>query len=285
MENVLVAGTATNPGKNDYNEDRAVVYKNLPEDPTVAFFAIYDGHGGIEASTYCQKHLHTTVASQDCYATDKKKALVEGFKATDKKFLKKLEDSGCTANVVLISDGGKKIYCANAGDSRCVLSEKGKAVPLSEDHKPGNANEQKRIKAADHTVEVENALVEGKRLQIHRIDGQIAVSRSIGDGDYKDSESLPQEKQAITCVPDIVEREVKTNDEFLVLACDGLWDVMDNQDVVDFVKKKLAKTKEVNDAALNTIADELVKYAVNDKKSPDNVTAVIVQLPKPPKKK
>jgi len=280
----LIVGTNSNQGKNDYNEDRLVSFKSLPEDPTVAFFAVFDGHGGAEAATYCQKHLPTTVVAQELWATSKSKALIEGFKATDKKFLKKLEDSGCTANVVVITDGGKKIIVANAGDSRCILSSGGKAVALSEDHKPGNPVEIKRIKAAEHTVETENVLVEGKRIQIHRIDGQIAVSRSIGDGDFKDNDELPPEKQAISCVPDIVEREVKPNDQFLVLACDGLWDVMENQEVVDFVSKRISKTSNLNDGSLSQIAEDLMKFAITDKKSSDNVSGIIVQLPKKPKK-
>jgi len=279
----LIVGTSTNPGKNDYNEDRLTVFKTLPEDPTIAFFAIYDGHGGSEAATYCQKHLHTTIVSQDTWATSKTRACVEGFKTADKKFLKKLEDSGACANVAIVTDGGKKIIVANAGDSRCILSSGGKAVALSEDHKPGNPNEIKRIKAADHTVETENVLIEGKRIQIHRIDGQISISRSIGDGDFKD-EDLAPEKQAISCVPDIIEREFTAKDQFLVMACDGLWDVMDNQEVVDFVSKRLSKTSNLNDGSLSQIADDLVKYAINDKKSSDNVTAIIVHLPKKAKK-
>jgi len=275
----VFAGSHSNKGKNDYNEDRAVILKPLPEDPSSFFFAVYDGHGGTAASTYCQKHLHEHVATHEKYASNKKEAFIEGYKVTDKKFLKKLEDCGTTAVSCLLTQDAKKIIVANAGDSRCILASGGKAVAISEDHKPSNPNEKKRIKEADHTVEIETVLQDGKRFQLARVDGQIAVSRAIGDGDFKDGDG-PPESQAITCVPDVFEREVKPNDQFLVLACDGLWDVMENQEVVDFINKLLSKAKTVTDELLSQICEQLTTHAVNNKGSPDNVTAVIVALPK-----
>jgi len=282
MEQVF-AGSHSNKGKNEYNEDRSVVLKPLPEDNASCFFAVYDGHGGTAASTFCQKHLHTLVATHERYGTNKKEAFVEGYKATDKKFLKKMEDCGSTAVSCLLTDSAKKIVVANAGDSRCILASGGKAVAISEDHKPSNPNEKKRIKEAEHTVETETILQDGKRYQLSRVDGQIAVSRAIGDGDFKDGDG-PPETQAITCVPDVYERDVKPNDQFLVLACDGLWDVMENQEVVDFINKLLSKAKTVTDELLNQISEQLTTHAVNNKGSPDNVTVVIVVLPKKPKK-
>ena len=87
--------------------------------------------------------------------------------------------AGTTANVVLISE--KEIYCVNSGDSRSVLCRGGKAVGLSEDHKPGNPGELKRIENAGHMVEDD------------RVDGNLALSRAIGDFQYKDNEKLKPE--------------------------------------------------------------------------------------------
>jgi len=279
---LMFAGYATEKGNNNYNEDRYTLLKSIPEDPSSAFFAIYDGHGGEHASTYCAKHMLNNVVNHSSYANNKSHALIEGFKETDKAFLKKLEDSGSTANVVLIDVSNKKLYCANTGDSRSVLSCKKKAVPLSEDHKPGQASEKKRIVAANHTVEREQALVRGKRIPIDRVDGQVAVSRAIGDGDFKDLTDAPAENQAITCVPDIKERDIGSKDEFVVIACDGVWDVMKNQDVVDYVHKRLYSSKEpITDEKVTLVAQQLVNYAINDKESPDNVTAVIAVFQHP----
>jgi len=109
------------------------------------------------------------------------------------------------------------------------------------------------------------------------------VSRAIGDGDFKDFEDAPPEKQAITCVPDVKERDINTKDEFVVVACDGLWDVMKNQEVVDFVYKQLYKdSKEpLSDERVTNAAQQLVNYAIKEKESPDNVTAVIVAFVHP----
>jgi len=282
---LLYAGFASEKGNNNYNEDRYTLLKSLPEDPTSAFFAIYDGHGGDKASTYCAKHIHTNVVNHSSYANNKSYALKEGFKDTDKGFLRKLEDSGSTANAVLIDLSNKKIFCANTGDSRSVLSSKKKAVPLSEDHKPGSTSEKKRIVAASHTVEREQVLVRGKRIAIDRVDGQVGVSRAIGDGDFKDLPDAPPENQAITCVPDIKERDIGSKDQFIVVACDGVWDVMKNQEVVDYVYKQLYSAKEpVTDDKVTMAAQQLVNYAINHKESPDNVTAVIVVFQHPSSK-
>jgi serine/threonine protein phosphatase PrpC len=81
-------------------------------------------------------------------------------------------DAGCTANVVLITD--KKIYCANAGDSRSVMSKGGNAVEMSKDHKPDSEDEKKRIEEA------------GGYVMGGRTNGVLSLSRAIGDFDYKD---------------------------------------------------------------------------------------------------
>jgi len=88
-----------------------------------------------------------------------------------------LDCIGCTANVIFVEDM-KKIYIANAGDSRCVLARGGKAIPLSFDHKPDNEEERDRIEKAGSTI------VEG------RVDGNLNLSRSLGDLKYKTNKSL-----------------------------------------------------------------------------------------------
>jgi protein phosphatase PTC2/3 len=85
-------------------------------------------------------------------------------------------ESGCTATIVLITRD--RIYCANAGDSRTIMSEKGATVPLSFDHKPDNEGEKSRIEAAGGTVE--NG----------RVDGNLAVSRALGDFELKNNEKV-----------------------------------------------------------------------------------------------
>ena len=121
-----------------------------------------------------------------------------------------LDSKGCTANVVMIKDN--VIYCANAGDSRAVVCCNGVAENLSEDHKPDDKIEKDRIYKAGSTVQ------EG------RVDGNLNLSRSIGDLKHKQVAGLTPAEQPITCVPDIKVRKVKEGDEFIVLACDGIWE-------------------------------------------------------------
>jgi len=117
-----------------------------------------------------------------------------------------------------------KIICANAGDSRSVLAQKGKAVELSHDHKPDNPLEKDRIMKAGGEI------IEG------RINGNINLSRAIGDLDYKQNANLKPDLQLIISKPDIIEMLYSREDkDFIVMGCDGIWEIKTNQEIVDFV--------------------------------------------------
>lgn len=121
-----------------------------------------------------------------------------------------LTAKGCTANVIMIK--GDVIYCANAGDSRAVISNRGIAENLSEDHKPEDKIERDRIYKAGSVI------TEG------RVDGNLNLSRSIGDLKHKMVANLTPAEQPITCVPDVKIRKMKAGDDFIVMACDGIWE-------------------------------------------------------------
>ena len=127
--------------------------------------------------------------------------------------------TGCTATVVLICKDA--IFCANAGDSRTILGRSSKTnsvEALSEDHKPDNAEEKARIEAAGGFVE-EN-----------RVNGSLNLSRSLGDFEYKSNPKKSYKEQMVTCDPEVrcVQRQ-PSHDEFIILACDGIWDCVDNE--------------------------------------------------------
>jgi protein phosphatase PTC2/3 len=107
----------------------------------------------------------------------------------------------------------KKIYCANAGDSRSVISVAGTAHQLSEDHKPDNDSEKTRIEKA------------GGYVMGGRTNGVLSLSRAIGDFDYKDMQKDPKD-HIITARPEITERELTKDTEFIICACDGIWDCL-----------------------------------------------------------
>jgi len=114
------------------------------------------------------------------------------------------------------------VYCSNAGDARGVISEKGRAIELSKDHKPDLPSERSRVLAAGHFVE------DG------RVDGIIAISRAIGDWEYKSTQMAP-DKMAVSGNPDISKTPISKDTEFIICACDGIWDCMTSQQACDFV--------------------------------------------------
>ncbi|KAI6657032.1 Phosphatase 2C gamma [Oopsacas minuta] len=179
-------------------------------------------------------------------------------------------DSGTTAVVCVIYKGD--IIVANAGDSRCVLSRQGEAYPLSFDHKPTDIEELKRIDKAGGTVGLDG-----------RVNSGLNLSRAIGDHIYKLNKELPLQEQMISALPDINSTTLQSGDSFILLACDGIFNVMDNQEAITFVQNRLDKinlSKE-GPSALARICEELCQGCLaddtnNDGSGCDNMTAIIV---------
>jgi len=186
-------------------------------------------------------------------------------------------DSGCTAVVALLR--GNELFVANAGDSRCVVCRDGKAIEMSFDHKPEDTPERDRIENAG-----------GKVTPDGRVNGGLNLSRAIGDHAYKTNKNLPLQDQMISPVPDIRTLHIDpTKDSYIVLACDGIWNSLTSQEVVDFVSEridKLCSTEEQPDPStvhLKSICEELFEHCLapdtmNDGTGMDNMTAVIVKL-------
>eukprot|EP00658_Telonema_sp_P-2_P043888 TRINITY_DN31763_c0_g1_i1.p1 TRINITY_DN31763_c0_g1~~TRINITY_DN31763_c0_g1_i1.p1 ORF type:complete len:351 (+),score=66.79 TRINITY_DN31763_c0_g1_i1:148-1200(+) len=177
--------------------------------------------------------------------------------------------SGCTAVVALLDQ--TRIVVANCGDSRAVLSRAGQAVPLSFDHKPSDACERARIcKAGGFLTEANGH---------HRINGNLNLSRALGDLKYKQSAHLGWAEQMITSCPDLVEEALTSQDEFVIMACDGVWDLMSNQEAVDYVGSRLAEGVEPT-----LICEQLFDHCITqDPKmarglGADNMTCIIVKL-------
>jgi len=147
-----------------------------------------------------------------------------------------------------------------------MLSSKGAAVPLSFDHKPTNSGEFERIHKA------------GGFVQFGRVNGNLALSRAIGDFEFKQNANLKAEDQIVTVNPDIIERKIEPDDEFIVLACDGIWDCLSNQEVVSFVRERIAANR-----PLGLICEDLMERCLAPSSHAvgvgcDNMTVVIVGL-------
>ncbi|KAJ6088324.1 Protein phosphatase 2C [Penicillium sp. IBT 16267x] len=247
------------------NEDN----KPTPPDQRLAFFGVYDGHGGDKVALFTGENLHKIVAKQEAFAKgDIEQAMKDGFLATDRAILEdpKYEEevSGCTASTSIISKN--KIWVANAGDSRSVLGVKGRAKPLSFDHKPQNEGEKARISAA------------GGFVDFGRVNGNLALSRAIGDFEFKKSPELSPEQQIVTAYPDVTVHEVTPDDEFLVIACDGIWDCQSSQAVVEFVRRGIAAKQDLYRICENMMDNCLASNSETGGVGCDNMTMTVIGL-------
>lgn len=176
------------------------------------------------------------------------------------------KDSGCTAVVALLHE--KDLYVANAGDSRCVVCRSGKALEMSFDHKPEDQIEFDRIQKAGGRVTLDG-----------RVNGGLNLSRAIGDHGYKTNKKLPPEEQMISALPDIKKITIGPEDEFMVLACDGIWNFMTSDDVVEFVQERIADpTKKLSEICEEMFDYCLAPHTKGDGTGCDNMTAIIVQF-------
>ncbi|OQR69835.1 putative protein phosphatase 2C 4-like, partial [Tropilaelaps mercedesae] len=174
--------------------------------------------------------------------------------------------SGSTAVVALLK--GDVLTVANAGDSRAVLCREGKAIDLSVDHKPEDAAERTRIERAG-----------GKVTGDGRVNGGLNLSRAIGDHVYKQNEDLTLQEQMISPLPDVQTIMLdRSKDNFLVLACDGIWNCMTSQEVCDFVTACLRHGDNVGKICEQLFRKCIAPDTSGDGTGCDNMTCIIVRL-------
>ncbi|PCH34485.1 protein serine/threonine phosphatase 2C, partial [Wolfiporia cocos MD-104 SS10] len=158
---------------------------------------------------------------------------------------------------------------ANAGDSRAVLGVKGMAKKLSVDHKPRNSSgyvSMERIKAASGYVLME------------RVNGDLSLTRALGDFRYKDNALLPPEAQIITADPEITEHDITDDDEFLVVACDGIWECLGSQKVVNAVRLLVSEGNELSEVCERICDLCLAPGTRGYDYGFDNMTIIVVAL-------
>jgi len=239
----LSISEASIQGRRRTQEDRHIAFESLESHPEIALFGVFDGHNGDACAEYCRSHIHKTISNKINKGVLTANALRQAFIDTDDAFLAQSEatplDAGCTAVVAVYNRVTGTLITANCGDARCLVSRGGVAEVLTIDHKPDVPSEKQRIEAA------------GRMVRENRLDGCLAVSRALGDLSLKreyDAESgfkrVPPDRFALTPVPHIVESHVTPDHNFIVLACDGLFDVMSNQEVVDWITARLKEDEE-----------------------------------------
>ncbi|KAK1276660.1 putative protein phosphatase 2C 8 [Acorus gramineus] len=275
-------GSASVCGRRREMEDTVAVSPALigggASSETYDFFGVYDGHGGDAVAKACAEGLHLVLAAEverrlrlaaaappEAAEEMWRKAIGECFAKVDEEVVMKGSRAeaeaegtvGSTAVVAVV--GTRRIVVGNCGDSRAVLSRGGVAFPLSRDHKPNRPDELERVEAAGGRV---------INWDGYRILGVLATSRSIGDHYLK---------PYVTCEPEVTVTDRTIHDEFLILASDGLWDVVSNEDACAVTKRCLARRSAINGAASTEAAAVLVELALS-RGSKDNISVIVVEL-------
>ncbi|KAJ6330337.1 hypothetical protein OIU76_009031 [Salix suchowensis] len=254
------------------------------------FFGVYDGHGGSQVANYCHDRIHSALSEEiemvknglsdgsikDSCQEQWKKVFTNCFLKVDSEVGGNAgtepvapETVGSTAVVAIICSS--HIIVANCGDSRAVLCRGKEPMALSVDHKPNREDEYARIEAAGGKVIQWNG---------HRVFGVLAMSRSIGDR-YLKPWIIPE--------PEVMFIPRAKEDECLILASDGLWDVMSNEEACDLARKRILVWHKKNGVALSSSRSEGIDLAAQaaaeylsnralQKGSKDNITVIVVDL-------
>ncbi len=197
----------------DLSAHEAFVREGVRRVRRAGFFAVYDGHAGAEASEYLQSHLLSHVLAAPQLLEAPGTALAAAVEAAEREIVQQFAVARCNAGstllAVLLLD--KELHVAHVGDCRAVLARGTEATPLTSDHKPQSEAERARIEAADP-----GAWISGDGY----LYDELAVSRAVGSQHLK----LDPSKRALTHVPEVLSRVLEKEDDFLVLATDGLWD-------------------------------------------------------------
>jgi len=250
-------------------EDDHTVDQSIAVMPKTSFFAVYDGHAGATVSKLAGTHiLPSILSSWDQAGSDPTGEKIAGamyngildFDANIRAsypHLRSLRDhSGSTLISTFVTE--TEIIFANVGDSRAVLARNDAVAFATEDHKPQSRIESTRVLAA------------GGYIMMGRVCGNLAVSRALGDFVYKDRADLQPHEQKMSAAADLTVVQRDPEDQVLIVACDGIWDVMTNEQAVSFV---LRCARSGNSPA--EIAEKLIDLCLK-RGSTDNMSAIIV---------
>ncbi|KAG0459096.1 hypothetical protein HPP92_022224 [Vanilla planifolia] len=264
LEPVFRSGSWSEIGPKTSMEDEHLCIDNLVEHLGIdanflapgAFYGVFDGHGGKDAASFVCNNLLRFIVEDRHFPTSMEKALKSAFVMADHVFsvTRSLDhSSGTTALAALII--GRTMLIANAGDCRAVLGRRGKAFELSRDHKPSCTIERLRIEKLGGSV------CDGY------LSGQLSVARAIGDWHLKGAMGFAC---PLIAEPELQKVILTEEDEFLVMGCDGLWDVMSSQCAVTIVRREL-----MNHSDPERCSRELVREALK-RNTCDNLTVVVV---------
>ena len=258
-------------GKRQANEDQHVHILNLDKSNEelnpINFFGVFDGHGGKAVSKYLKDNLppfFINKFNKDIYSEPKaaSKYFVKVFDLLQNKMKDdhpraavRCGSTACVAIHFKDLEDKNKLWVLNVGDTRAVKCNKlNIAEQLTQDHKPNSPEEKARIEQL------------GGKIEFDGVDWRIkdlSLSRAFGDLD-----STPY----VTHMPQIYKHRISSSDKFIIFACDGLWDIMQNQDAIEFINEKLLDKK-----FKGNYAKELAEHALA-KGSLDNITVLVYML-------
>jgi serine/threonine protein phosphatase PrpC len=226
-----------------YMEDRWAAHATVP----ALFAAVYDGHGGAEVAERAAADLHPLVFQALAAGVEPADALRRAFEEVDRRTSD--IDSGSTAAAVLITRG--TLFTAHAGDSRVVRVGRSRAESLTRDHRIDVDPERARVLRMGAELDPPYVVREGRGLM---------VTRSLGDSWFR--------PVGVIAEPEIGAHAPTADDLAIVLATDGVWDVLDAEDVGTVVRRA---------GGAQAAADAVIRAAL-DAGTRDNVTAVVVRL-------
>lgn len=249
--------------------------------PGISLFCVFDGHGGPEVAKFCAEYFGKHLLDNENFKqANYQKALEENFLKMDEilmssegpellkpfKTEKEIPNSfaGCTANVVLFTED--KYYIANAGDARAVMfSKKDEVLALSTDHKPEDPKELERIEAA------------GGYVSDGRVNDNLNLTRAIGDLEYKKNHNLTPQEQIISGFPDVEIRDYTTDDNFILIGCDGIWETMSTKDICEYARDQINAKVELS-KIVEEILDKVIAKETIEGFGCDNMSLILVKF-------
>ena len=270
----------------------AHLISNIDEDRSI--LGVYDGHQGNQVSQFCANEMINTLKSSEHFPHSLEEAFIDAYLSIDAK-MKTAEGSkmladicktenydnemivhgkcdmskeiGSTAVTCVIEDN--LISVANCGDSRAILVRNDEIVQLTTDHKPNVKSEADRIRQC------------GGVIRNNRVNGNLSLTRALGDTQFKKGNDV--NKYIISPVPEVTNVDVDGSEEMIVMACDGVWDVMSNEEIVKEIKDRLE-----NGNSIDFVCEEILKKCLSDNPyehaGNDNMTLIIAIFDKPENK-
>ncbi|KMT03608.1 hypothetical protein BVRB_8g192810 [Beta vulgaris subsp. vulgaris] len=268
---VLRSGEWSDIGGRDYMEDTHVCIADLAknmgceivDEEAVSFYGVFDGHGGKAAAQFVRDHLPRVIVEDADFPLQLEKVITRSFIKTDAAFAKSCPvgsslSSGTTALTAMIF--GRSLLVANAGDTRAVLSRRGVALEMSQDHRPCSVDERMRVESLGGYVE------DGY------LNGQLGVTRALGNWHLEGMKHVDRMGGPLSAEPELKLVTLTKEDEFLIIGCDGIWDVFSNHNAVDFVRRRLQRHNDVKLCCKEVVEEAIKRGAM------DNLTVVIVSF-------